>query len=325
MMQQRQTYLDTVAGILIIYMIFMHCCQFIQITENSLFKVISVIFNCFMAWFFFKSGMFHKREQTIKKNLSKYSKKLLRPYIAFLIIGYIGYCISLYINKDTNWTHYLLTPIKEYVINGSISWALHAWFLFTLLIVKVLSPIFIEKINCGWIYCALIGCLTAWISMNCFTLQPYYIINFFPAMFFYGLGYTMRTKQFHIIIFALSIIVFSISIFYPSKVDFRTNQITSGSYLIWLLYASAGIIVFNNICKKLSYKIFPFTQIGEKSMYWFLTHWILLLLITNTIECIEIQLNNLSLLFFTFCLLIALLSILYPLIYYTKLNRYLGI
>lgn len=325
MPQQRQTYLDTVAGILIIYMIFMHCCQFTQMTESSLFKTISVVFNCFMAWFFFKSGMFHKKRQTIKNSANILKKKLLHPYLSFLIIGYIGYCISLYINKDTNWIHYLLTPIKECIVNGSISWALHAWFLFTLFIVKALSSVFIEKFNYGWIYCGLIGWLAAWISMNYFTLQPFYIVNFFPAMFFYGLGYTMRTKQFHKTIFILSIIVFALSIFYPSKVDFRTNQITTGSYLTWLLYASAGIIFFNNIFKILNHKIFPFTQIGEKSMYWFLSHWILLVLIINIVEYIRIQLNNLPLLFFVFCSLIALLSVLYPLIYSTKLNRYLGI
>lgn len=64
--KQRLTYLDMVSGIMIIYMIFMHCCQFTHITGTTFFKRLSVVFICFMIWFFFKSDMFYKREGSFK-------------------------------------------------------------------------------------------------------------------------------------------------------------------------------------------------------------------------------------------------------------------
>ena len=47
------------------------------------------------------------------------------------------------------------------------------------------------------IVCGLTGCLLAWYGRQYHTIKPYYITNTFPAMFFYGMGYYMKEKQFH--------------------------------------------------------------------------------------------------------------------------------
>ena len=48
---KRLIYLDTAAGIFIIYMVFYHCCQFAVMTHNHVFEFLQVVFSCFMAWF----------------------------------------------------------------------------------------------------------------------------------------------------------------------------------------------------------------------------------------------------------------------------------
>ena len=171
--------------------------------------------------------------------------------------------------------------------------------------------------------CALLGGATAWISQHYITIHPFYIANIFPALFFYDLGYKMREKQFDKWVFIFSLIIFALSIIYPSHVNFMSNKVEYGLYMIWLVYASAGIIVFNNISKMINRKIFPFTQVGEKSMYYFLTHWIFLCCITCTIQLSKWNIKGEQYLVVTAALLAILLTSAYPLFYKTRLKQWL--
>ena len=155
-MKRRTAYLDSVGGIMIIYMIFYHCCQFSETTEQPFFQSISIVFGCFMAWFFFKSGMFHK-DCGMEEVFKSIRNKLLRPYCAFMLIGYIAYCIDLFMEHDYNWVHYILSPIKQCLLGGGVhAWALPMWFLVTLVIVKCLSQLLLGRYgmgegNCMWL------------------------------------------------------------------------------------------------------------------------------------------------------------------------------
>lgn len=173
--------------------------------------------------------------------------------------------------------------------------------------------------------CIILSCVTAWISKNYFTLHPYYCVSIFPAMFFYCMGYVLRKRQFKTIIFVFSIAIFIFSFFYPSIVSFRTNQLTCGSYLLWLLYALAGIIIFNNVFSRIPYAVFPFTCIGEKSMYWFLMHWLILCSIRNIMQLIGIRLNGIYMTIGIFVILMIILTILSLLIYKTRLRKQIGL
>ena len=56
-------------------------------------------------------------------------------------------------------------------------------------------------------------------------------------------------------------------------VDFHVNSVTRGNTFLWYVYALAGIIVINCICKKSVMQFKPVTDIGRNSMWWFLAHW----------------------------------------------------
>ena len=86
---QRIDYLDSIAGIMIVYMICYHILQWGGIDVINVFVMRPLFF--FMAWFFFKSGMFHKGCST-NEMLKKGFHKLILPFIVFTIIGYILYC-----------------------------------------------------------------------------------------------------------------------------------------------------------------------------------------------------------------------------------------
>ena len=274
---KRLIYLDTAAGIFIIYMIFYHCSQFADMTNNHVFKFLQVVFSCFMAWFFFKSGMFYKRDITVKEEFIHTLRKLWRPYILFWCIGIVVEAIKYSSIGDTNWMHYVLTPFKSSLLYGGVNnGASPMWFLVTLFAVRTLSPVMLKICNgYGWAVCGVVGAILCYINgmYGWGFIHPYYISNFFPAMFFYGLGFLMKEKQFDKEIFFIALVIYAISFAWSSMVDFQANSLTRGNAFLWYVYAPAAIVVFNYICKKVNYAVRPVTNIGRNSMWWFLAHW----------------------------------------------------
>lgn len=95
---------------------------------------------------------------------------------------------------------------------------------------------------------------------------------FLPFFLLVGIFNEKSSIQYYCFIFINSVISF----IYPSIVSFRVNHLIFGSYFLWVLYASTGIVFFNNILKKINSKLFPFTIIGQTSLYWFISHWFIL-------------------------------------------------
>lgn len=58
--------MDVLAGIMILYMVIMHVMQWAELQDTALFYNLSVVFGCFMPWFFFKGGMFFKHNSNTK-------------------------------------------------------------------------------------------------------------------------------------------------------------------------------------------------------------------------------------------------------------------
>lgn len=321
MLENRQSYLDTLAGIFICYMIFMHCLQFTNMNDSSFGNILGDIFSCFMAWFFFKSGMFHNWNISFKNEIVHMFNKLWRPYLLFWVIGLIINAICLYWDNDYNIIHYTLSPIKQTIwAGGSNAGALPMWFLVTLFIVKVFSHIIFKTFNgYGWILCGVIGFLLCSYGK----IHPYYITNFFPAMFFYGLGNFMKEIQFKkTLIIIIASLIYIISFLYPSGVDFQSNTLCKGDFPLWYIYATSGIIIFNYVSKKLALTIYPFTYIGESSMYWYLAHWPILVII-NRLYLNYSQISELRLAFLDFFTVMALLFVIKPIFKYTSLKKWI--
>lgn len=176
----------------------------------------------------------------------------------------------------------------------------------------------------GWVVCGLAGCFFARVNVIMgFTLHPYYVFNIFPGMFFYGLGYVMKDRQYDRNTFLVGLAIYSVSLFYPSTVDFRVNGIREGLYSLWLVYAAAGIVVFNNIARFIG-KVWPLTYIGRDSMYWFLCHWIVLVSISRAIRAVS-GMEGERLLAVTFALVFALLTAFRYVVYHMGARKLMGI
>ena len=291
---KRIAYLDEVAGLFIIYMIFMHCCQFTGMTNTTFSQTLSVVFSCFMAWFFFKSGMFHKENTTVKAAFSHGLRKLGRPFLFFWCVGFFVKALCLFWDGDSNWVHYILSPFKQTVLGGGTNGGeLPMWFLVTLFMVQTLSPIFLKSCKgYGWIVCGAIGCTVSVINgqVGYGFLHPHYIFNFFPAMFFYGLGACMRERQFRTRYFVASLAVYILSFVFRSDVDFRVNTLVVGNLPLWYIYAPAGIVIFNYLFHKANCNLILLSSVGRDSMYWFLLHWPVLLIVQKiSVKCFSLS------------------------------------
>ena len=76
----------------------------------------------------------------------------------------------------------------------------------------------------------------------------------------------LRQRQFNRLIFILSMTVFTISLLYPFIVSFRSNQVTVDSYVLWLVYALVGVMMFN-ICSKGFHVVYSYSRILEKNLW----------------------------------------------------------
>lgn len=78
--RKRDNTLDAVAGLLIIYMMLRHAFEWSGASTDYFYIASSQVLPFFMAWFFFKSGMFHKSisfADCAKRGLNK----LIIPFI----------------------------------------------------------------------------------------------------------------------------------------------------------------------------------------------------------------------------------------------------
>ena len=96
----------------------------------------------------------------------------------------------------------------------------------------------------------------------------------------------------------------------------------TGSLPLWYLYAPAAIIVFNFLAHKIKTNVYPFTVIGRDSMYWFLFHWPVLVIV-NRLIINYTSFSGWLLLLFVFLSVIIVLTVVRPIISSTHLNKWI--
>ena len=206
---QRLFYIDTAAGFLILYMINFHlsdwnwCTKYDPVIPTSWFDFAVP----FMAWFFYKAGMFHK-EHTIKETILGGYKKLIIPFLVFTVIGHILHCIRLWVEFDTtSWVDYIIYPFASILIRGAANGNFALWFLLSLFFVKVIISI-LEKYNVNLIIAGIIFfALGALLDIVCQELSskffPLYFGNTCLGLFFYLMGKYLRNFQYKWVVFII--------------------------------------------------------------------------------------------------------------------------
>ena len=268
---ERQNFVDELGGLMILSVILGHAIGFAGLTVNN--RLNPIIF--FMFWFYFKSGMYYRPKER-EQMLIGGEKKLLLPFAVYSLVGYIVDCFAMYVYGEIGWKHYILTPLKDLLLRGSISGNLPLWFLFSLYCVQaVFNELYIRSFRPICLFGG--GLLISSVSYYIGLKYPYYLSTVSLGLAAYSFGYIFRelqyTKKSFCIFLALYLGIF---LFCPSFIDFRDNCLNDGgNYFLAVAFSLSGCIVFDNIFRKLpNCTVLQF--IGRNSMEYYVTHWIVL-------------------------------------------------
>ncbi len=276
--KNRLTYLDSVAGLLLINMILWHCWQFAKLPSNAYWLR---IFSFFMPWFFFKAGMFYKKEIFNKTYLQSY-RRLLKPFILYSILGTIVILIEDILYSDLNITSVLYSAIYTLLKAGSVPRNLPLWFLLSLFFVRIIFNTLSNYIPHATVIITIVCPIILCLCQICIeTNIPYYFLNITSGLLFYAIGYKLKEfKPSKIITLLILLIYIGIMVFYPQMIDMRSNKIIHGTYIGWIITSTIGILAINSVFRVFIYKANSLSKIGKDTMPVYCWHWIILLLIT---------------------------------------------
>lgn len=302
---KRRSDLDTVNGILIVYMIIVHILGTSH-TEQTQWHLLLRPLNFFMAWFFFKSGMFHNALVNSKQMLMGGGKKLLLVYVAFSIVALLLYWLEQVVAGE-HVLKYLISPAYQVLALGAVTTNLPLWFLVSLFAVKMISAAIVKSKQA--ILTTMILSLS--IAFGLDLIGFFYTVwpgNIALGLFFYCCGYMLKTKQYErqVVIFAIAVFIVLHLTDY-SNLDFRANHCTYGHYLSYVAISLSGCIVMNNIFRKCGQNVF--TSIGKDSMSYYIFHYPILVVVGIAFNIAGIESHNYVGLMTRVCACIVLLPL----------------
>lgn len=273
---ERNKSIDSVAGLMITYMVFTHICQHYGYEKSSVYMALEHILYFFMPWFFFKAGMFFKIGDN-KTVLKKSFDRLIRPFILYSLIGHICYCGICYLQGDFHLS--TLVPYYSLLMQGSIPGNLPLWFLLTLFFSRIAFNVVMNK-GCSPYWIAAVSLLLAFVLHVVNSKQPFYLANTMTGVFFMSVGYlyAKRAKITPPILLAY-LLVYLMSQSFPSFVGMRSNHLYYGFYLLWIIYSVSGIVLINFLARKFLNNTKILSFLGTYSMEIYCLHWIPLLFI----------------------------------------------
>lgn len=274
---KRDKSIDSIAGLLILQMIIYHLFLHAALTNTRMNSITYPLFF-FMPWFFYKAGFYYK-PLSVKESIMGGLKKLLCPFVIFSLMGQIVYGIHVYLNGDRNFAgfgDYLINPMREILWEGSCFGNSALWFLVSLFVVKVVYNK-IARMRIKDAYIIVVFACTAFL-MNMYSIsKPLYMANICSGMAFYSIGHFIKEYQYNNKLFLASIFGYILAILCGwNYIDMRTNIAQRGYYLLWIPTALAGIILINNIFKRIGGNAF-LAYIGKNAIIFYVLHWIILI------------------------------------------------
>lgn len=296
----RSNSIDSVAGMLIIYMVVTHCFQWASLIESSIYRGSLKFMGFFMAWFFFKGGMFFK-PKGLRVTLQTGMNRLLVPYLFWSLVGIIVAFVYLCLHSDLDLIFFLKKNIKGIVFWGSVESNLPLWFLLTLFFVRLLFDSSCQLLKNTFPVFPLSICLSLGFFLLDFNI-PYYFENVFLGLAFFSLGYSLGTLRLKLSLMPVIVLFLTQSFFFEPYVSFRSNSSESFlNYVVWLEWSVLGIIIINTVFLWLGSKknrlVRFFVEIlgflGKNSMLFYCSHWIVLVVtqkfILKVVEFNELQ------------------------------------
>lgn len=271
--KNRDSYIDNVAGVMILTMLVLHITVQAGVYRPYGYWLIHATYF-FMAWFFFKAGMYHKKGKGILHILRNGFNRLLLPFFIFVVVGFI---IRSLLAKPVGFH---LSFLGIYLIqNESLPGSEALWFLPSLLACRL----FFELIPSYRIVRSIVFSLTIMTHYALLTYTnalPIWIYNIPLGFAFYLMGSLISDKQYDNEAFLLAIIIYAILFGTHIGIDIRTGEINP--YISSFVYCVVGCIMFNNLFKRYTKLCNPILHwIGTNSMSIYVFHWPLLMIFAS--------------------------------------------
>lgn len=172
---------------------------------------------------------------------------------------------------------------------GAVSDNAPLWFLISLFVVRVVFAWLKKRSINTWMI--IFGSLTLSYALSFIpAFKPYYLANIFLGLFFFSIGNKLQKTPAVSDNDYLVLLILPIALLYlirTSFVDFRTNTLMEGNYLIYCLMSLLAILGWNKLFKKLEYSK-PrggyFCNIGANSLFYYCTHWIILRILVEVFK-----------------------------------------
>jgi fucose 4-O-acetylase-like acetyltransferase len=307
----RDKSIDAVGGIMVLHMILRHC--LVGPLKETFWGGVVFYYPLlfFMAWFFYKSGMFY-REEALHETIEKGVKRLIIPYVVFSVVAAI-FAVVVYVILYGR----LAIPglFSDFCIHmkreGAIEFNAPLWFLLSLFCVRSFFSLSRKlHIPAACVAVCSLGCAYG-LYLAGLPIGLYFE-NIALGLFFFSLGYILKRFQYHDSSFIGASLYYVSYLFYcfvsQSVVgEFIIN--THTPYLPTIGFYIAGCILINNLFHRLRVlQIGLFLKAGEHSMTLYVTHFIIL----SVVLTINNKIGLLSPLVLFFVLIVSL-SLLLPL------------
>lgn len=248
-MTQRIAHYDILSAVMLLFMMHHHICGACGLLDAPIHMIPYKLLYFYMAYFFFKAGIFYHPEKSTLEVCVSSAKRLLVPFVIFTAIGYVWFGAQQMGFSPQEW-EYWWWPIRQVFAIGRVEGNGPLWFLLSLFLVRVIFQI--TKDN-KWLQIAMIIlCFVIAIIGNHYSIRPRTISNVALGIFFYGLGYLLRDVQYdkRVGIVSVCLLVGTyiwMSIFGWHLIDFSFNTTVYGIHPIWMINCVFACVAVNYV------------------------------------------------------------------------------
>ncbi|QDO93699.1 acyltransferase family protein [Formosa sediminum] len=290
---ERDRSLDTISGIMIIWMVILHSFQWGNLTGSMIYIFLLKCLYFFMSWFYYKTGFLYNKGKGLSMTFKKGLDQLITPMLIWTTVGYLLTIPGLLMGNYPLWK-IPIAPLFFLVSSGDTIGNSPLWFLLSLFFIKIVFP-FIARVNLNLkkIIAISLLCLS-WVFEKNNIKIPFGLHSFPLGLFFTLSG--LICKEFRVpdriiksgLWLVLPYIV--LSIFFASYVDFHNNNLVYGNYWLFTLNALFAINLCLVLFREVNLKILSW--IGEKSLVYLVIHWPIFFLIKISFVFLNISTEN---------------------------------
>jgi hypothetical protein len=278
MPKERRFDIDFIAGLCILHMMWVHAMQLSGLTEHASYQVITTLAGGYMAWFFFKSGMFYKKS-SFRESIKKMSIKVLVPFVVLsfiAIVTEIGY--GFYTHQLIDGMPFSLSRLLlRFIAHSAPSFNLALWFLPCFFFVHIILAGLQKKFSYSIVaVCALIlGAIfdSLHLYRECFGG------NIFFGLFFFCCGFLFKEKQYEMKYLILASFIVFLGVIFPHYISAATNSMGVGFfYPFGMLFFLGKSFLVNRLFKNIPSHKSIIALVGRNAMFCFSLHFFFLVI-----------------------------------------------